>query len=451
MSSEQEWQHVDEAINWIHSLQTLGIKPGLKRMEWMLERLDHPHRRLKYVHVGGTNGKGSTISFLRHVLEEAGYDVGTFTSPYLERFQNRIQVNGVDIPDDDLLKLTKQIKPLADELARSELGAPTEFEVVTMIAILYFAKVAYPDLVLWEVGLGGRLDSTNVVAPILSIITNVGHDHQHILGGTLAEIAREKAGIIKPGVHTVTAVQDEEALEVIKAVAKEKPANLYTLGKEYHFQMEKSTPSEQVFTFSSIFKTYEQIKIHMPGRHQLENASVAIMALELLKQFYAIIWEEEELYAGMAKARWKGRLETIKEEPFTIIDAAHNPEGMASLGDYLAEHYRDWRITVFFSALQDKAIEQMLVSLQGKVDKLIFTQFDFPRVAKAEAILEHWKALSRSETIATVAADWYEAYQEELKFYEQLTKEEKKKQLILFTGSLYFISEVRKRLAGAER
>ena len=180
--------------------------------------------------------------------------------------------------------LTKQIKPLADELAKSELGAPTEFEVVTMIAILYFAKVAYPDLVLWEVGLGGRLDSTNVVAPILSIITNVGHDHQHILGETLADIAAEKAGIIKPGVHTVTAVQDEEALAVLKAEAKAKPGQSIYIGQRISVPGGKEVRlARQVFTFRSIFNTYEEIKIHMQGRHQLENASVAIMALELLK------------------------------------------------------------------------------------------------------------------------------------------------------------------------
>lgn len=439
MQREQDWQQVDQAIDWIHSLLTMGIKPGLKRMEWMLERLNHPHRHLQYVHIGGTNGKGSTLSFLRHVLQEAGYDVGTFTSPYIERFQNRIQLNGVDIPDEDLLALAKQVKPLADELATTELGAPTEFEVLTVIAILYFATISYPDIVLWEVGLGGRYDSTNVVAPILSIITNVGHDHQHLLGETIADIAHQKAGIIKSGVHVVTGVENQEALAVIKQEAEAKLANLYTLQEEFQYHVKETSLARQTFHFRSMFASFEDLQITMQGRHQLANASVAIMALELLKQFYALIWDEEHLRAGLEKASWIGRLETLRDKPLTMVDGAHNPEGMAALAAHLAEHFADYKVTVIFSSLQDKQIGQMLTHLVDKVDHLILTSFDFPRVAEAEQIVE---LLPRQEgTQVTVESDWYAAY-------KQLVErgEHSDKHLILFTGSLYFISEVRQRL-----
>lgn len=438
--NEQEWQHADQAIEWIHSLLTLGLKPGLKRMEWMLERLNHPHRRLKFIHVGGTNGKGSTVAFLRHVLQEAGFEVGTFTSPYIERFHNRVQLNGQDIADEDFLALAKIVKPLADELATTELDTPTEFEVVTTIAILYFATVVYPDIVLWEVGLGGRLDSTNVVAPILSIITNVGHDHMHILGEKLEDIAFEKAGIIKSGVHTVTAIHQEEALAVVKEKAKEKQANLYIANRDYNVEIGTSTLREQTFTFQSMFATYENLKITMQGKHQIQNASVAVMALEVLKQFYALIWDEEHLRAGLEKAAWIGRLETLIENPLTIIDGAHNPEGIAALAQFLEEHYQNKKITLFFSAMKDKKIAEMLSTLQGKVDRLIVTQFDFPRVASADELLEQVQESSLNDKMDISAeADWHEAYQ-------HLVQLETEDEVILFTGSLYFISAVRERL-----
>ncbi|WP_369345632.1 bifunctional folylpolyglutamate synthase/dihydrofolate synthase [Caldalkalibacillus mannanilyticus] len=358
--NQTEWKSVDEAIEWIHSFLTLGIKPGLKRMEWMLERCGHPERRVKFIHVGGTNGKGSTVSYMRHVLQEAGYEVGSFTSPYIERFQNRIQINGQDIADHDLLSLAQKVKPLAEELAETELGAPTEFEIVTMIAILYYATVAYPDYVLWEVGLGGRLDSTNVVVPILSIITNVGFDHIHILGDRIEEIAFEKAGIIKAGIPVVTGVTDDQALPVIAEKAKEMKATLYTLNSGFHYQLESFTEELQTFSFQSMFQQYDHLLLSMKGPHQVHNASLAIMALEVLKQYYAIIWDEEHLRAGLQKTEWMGRLEKINEQPLTYLDGAHNPEGMEALSQTIQMYYSDRPITVIFSAMKDKEMKGML-------------------------------------------------------------------------------------------
>lgn len=380
--NQTEWKSVDEAIEWIHSFLTLGIKPGLKRMEWMLERCGHPERRVKFIHVGGTNGKGSTVSYMRHVLQEAGYEVGSFTSPYIERFQNRIQINGQDIADHDLLSLAQKVKPLAEELAETELGAPTEFEIVTMIAILYYATVAYPDYVLWEVGLGGRLDSTNVVVPILSIITNVGFDHIHILGDRIEEIAFEKAGIIKAGIPVVTGVTDDQALPVIAEKAKEMKATLYTLNSGFHYQLESFTEELQTFSFQSMFQQYDHLLLSMKGPHQVHNASLAIMALEVLKQYYAIIWDEEHLRAGLQKTEWMGRLEKINEQPLTYLDGAHNPEGMEALSQTIQMYYSDRPITVIFSAMKDKEMKGMLKKIEGLVDRLILTQFHFQELLR---------------------------------------------------------------------
>lgn len=444
MSVEQEWKSADEAIEWIHSLLTLGIKPGLKRMEWMLERLGHPERRLKFIHVGGTNGKGSTCSFISHVLQEAGFEVGLFTSPYIERFHNRIQVNGQDISDSDLLQLTQQVKPLADELGETELGSPTEFEVVTTLAILYFAKVAYPDFVVWEVGLGGRLDSTNVVVPILSLITNVGYDHIHILGNQIEEIAFEKAGIIKSGVPIVTGSTIPAALQVIEEKAQEKKATIYTYQHSFTMEPVRHESGVQTFTFQSMFARYENLQITMQGRHQLDNAAVAIMGLEVLKQYFAVVWDEEHLRAGLKKTSWIGRMEKVAEQPLTLIDGAHNPEGFQALRGTIDQDYAGRPITVLFSAMKDKEIIKMLEHLDGAIHRLILTQFDFPRAAKVSELMEQikqaqkeWKMEIRGEE------NWEKAYQD-------VCLHANHNEVIFITGSLYFISEVRKVLKEKE-
>ncbi len=185
----------EEAVAWIHGRLRLGMKPGLKRMEWMMEKLGHPERRVRAVHIGGTNGKGSTVAYLRSILQAAGYSVGTFTSPYVEQFNERISINGEPIRDEEIVELVQTIKPLADELEQTELGGPTEFEVITAMMLDYFRqKKPIQDIVLIEVGLGGRLDSTNIIYPLLSVITNVSYDHMNILGDTLDQIAAEKRG-----------------------------------------------------------------------------------------------------------------------------------------------------------------------------------------------------------------------------------------------------------------
>src|SRR5690606_20084653 len=196
----------EEAVEWITGLVPFGIRPGLARVEAMLDTLGRPERRLKVVHVAGTNGKGSTSALLAAVLRQCGYVTGTFNSPYISRYSDRIRVNGEDIPDGVLVEIANMLKPMADELAESELGPPTMFEITTVLAFVYFARYAYPDVVVMETGLGGLLDSTNVVVPIASIITNVRHDHMDILGDRLADIARQKAGIIKPGVPVISGV-----------------------------------------------------------------------------------------------------------------------------------------------------------------------------------------------------------------------------------------------------
>lgn len=306
-----EFQHYEQAVHWVTGLVSFGIKPGLKRMDKLMEKLEHPHRRLKFIHVAGTNGKGSTCAFLSKVLIDCGYQVGTFTSPYLEKFTNRIELNGKSIPEETALILVNQIKPFVDEIAETELGQPTMFEVVTAMALIYYAREAYPDYVVWETGLGGRLDCTNIVNPIVSVITNVGHDHMEILGDTLAKVAEEKAGIIKPGIPVVSTVEQPEVIEVIKRKAMEKKSSLYLLGEQFNYSPIESTDNKQSLSFSGPFQDLGNVPVSLSGAHQMKNAAAALMTLEVLRQYYAAIVDEEHIISGIGQTVWPGRWKSV--------------------------------------------------------------------------------------------------------------------------------------------
>ncbi|MCU9614029.1 bifunctional folylpolyglutamate synthase/dihydrofolate synthase [Caldibacillus lycopersici] len=420
-----------EVENWVNNRLKLGIKPGLKRMEWMMERLNHPEHHIKTVHIGGTNGKGSTTTFLRSILQAAGYQVGTFTSPYFEKFNDRICANGVPISDEDLIQIANVILPLAEELGNTELGEPTEFEIITAIGFYYFAKVNPVDIALIEVGLGGRLDSTNIIHPLVSVITTIGYDHMHILGNTLAEIAFEKAGIIKSGVPLITGVKNEEALPVILEQAKTKKAPIYALGKQFTVTDLGPDHHGESFSVSTAFMHYENLQLSMLGQHQIENAALAVMAAQILKEFYAFLIDDENIQNGLAKAYWPGRFEVVSNNPVIIMDGAHNKEGMESFVRSLQRHYPNKRGTILFAAMKDKPLDEMIGLLDKLPYELVFTEIDYPRAAKAEELYQ----LSRAE-MKQARTDWKSVILEKI---EQMDKEE----LLILTGSLYFLSEAK--------
>ncbi|ADU95052.1 bifunctional folylpolyglutamate synthase/dihydrofolate synthase [Geobacillus sp. Y412MC52] len=424
----------EEAVAWIHGRLRLGIKPGLKRMEWMMEKLGHPERRVRAVHIGGTNGKGSTVAYLRSILQAAGYSVGTFTSPYVEQFNERISINGQPIRDEEIVELVQTIKPLADELEQTELGGPTEFEVITAMMLYYFGKQNIQDIVLIEVGLGGRLDSTNIIYPLLSVITNVSYDHMNILGDTLDQIAAEKAGIIKSGIPLVTAVNEPEAWDVIAKTAAERKAKTYRLGVDFTVSDRQATVEGEQFSLVTPFAEYRDLRIQMPGAHQVENAAVAVMAAELLRLGYSFLIDPEHIADGLATAAWPGRFERVSDSPLIILDGAHNEAGIRSLVETVRAHYPDKHVHVLFAALTDKPLERMIQLLDELADTITFTTFDFPRAAAAEQLAD----LS-SHPQKAVTGDWVGWISEKK---NQMGSDE----LMLITGSLYFISEVRKRL-----
>lgn len=422
------FQTYEDAISWIHSRLRLGIKPGLKRMEWMMEKLDHPERRLKSVHIGGTNGKGSTVAYLRSILVSAGFKTGTFTSPYFEQFNERISLNGQPVKDEEILRLVNDIYPLSEELEKTELGAPTEFEVITAMAFRYFADVNPVDIALFEVGLGGRFDSTNIVHPLLSIITSIGLDHTAILGDTYEQIAFEKAGIIKSGVPALTAVSQEGALSVIEKTAKEKNAKLYRLGSEIGISDHQSADRGERFTVSTIFREYKDLEISMLGSHQTKNAALAAAAAGILNQYYSFMIEEKDLRKGLSEAYWPGRLELLSDDPVVLMDGAHNEEGIMALAAELDKRYSGKKIAVVFAALSDKKLDKMIGILDEAADRITFTQFDFPRAADAEMLA----GLSASRN-KTSCASWEEAIRTELSNLQSAD-------VLVITGSLYFLS-----------
>ena len=419
-----------EALNWIHSREKFKVKPGLARMEWMMERVGHPERSMNAIHIAGTNGKGSTLSFLRELLQAQGYTVGTFTSPYIVRFNERISLNGEPISDEHLSELVERVKPVAEELAKTPLGEPTEFEVITAMSMMYFAEQS-PDFVIYETGLGGLYDSTNIIHPNVSIITNIGKDHMNILGDTYEQIAFEKAGIIKEGIPVICGAKQPEAIEVIRNKADEVGANMFLLGEHFHASHTVSSPTGESFQFTTAGEETLFFTSAMKGVHQVDNACLALKTMDVLRQKG---WKfDRDLYAqAITKTRWPARFETVLNHPLVIIDGAHNEEGTKALVDTLKAHYEGRKIILVYSALEDKPVSRMLEMLSEVVDGVYTTTFDFPR-ALSETELKNLSPIEVTEAVK----DYEQAIEQAL---SQVDHDD----LLLVTGSLYFISEVRK-------
>lgn len=435
-------QTYHEAVEWMNGLIPFGIRPGLTRIERLMTLLGEPHRHLKFIHVAGTNGKGSTCAMLTSVLLRSGYDVGTFTSPYITKFTNRFQFNGEDIPEETLLALANRLHPLVEEIAATELGSPTVFEVCTALAILYYATVAFPDVVVWETGLGGRMDVTNIVTPIVSVITNVGYDHTDILGDTLERIAAEKAGIIKSGVPVVSCVTQPEVVEVIRKAAADKQATLYLLGEQFAYELCDGDESGQTFTFRGLFRDM-QIGIGLLGEHQCANAAGAMMTLEVMRQYLAFVLDDGNVLDGFMNARWAGRLEQMSDQPRIIIDGAHNPEGAESLVRSLSSIYRYRRLIFMMGMLVNKHHRAYLKHILPLVNTLILTEPDFRRkmdAAEMAGIVENLRpSYAKQDVEVIVEQDWRKAL-------ELLRSRTEAEDLGVVSGTLYLISDVRAAL-----
>ena len=421
-----------ENNQWIAHYRTDQPHFGLERMVELLALRGNPHLKLKVIHIGGTNGKGSTIAFLKNMLEKMGLRVGVFSSPYLIHYTDQISINGESIPKARLEDLMAAYKSLLEGEAAANLQGTTEFEIITAIAYDYFASEQV-DVAIMEVGMGGLLDSTNVCQPILTGITTIGLDHVALLGDTLKAIAEQKAGIIKQGIPLLTGRIAPEALSMIDRIAEGKDAPRLAYGANYQVRHKESVVTGQVFDYTSVVRQ-GRFQTGLLGLHQIENAG---MAIALLDNFCQEDGRELPANTLLAKAleetRWPGRLEVVSREPLMILDGAHNPHAIKALLATLQERFADYRKEILFTCIKTKALEDMLDLLGAMPDtELTLTHFDDSRATDENVLKEAAKSRNLS----------YQGWQDFLE--QKLTdKKEERKTVRIVTGSLYFLSQVR--------
>ena len=420
-------------IDRIHEFNRFGMVLGLDRMEELLRRLGNPQDDLKVIHVAGTNGKGSVSKYLEEGLSACGYKMGLYTSPYIETFNERIRYDGADISDEDLEYYGQKVVSAAEAMVADGLDSPTEFEVVTAIAFLYFAG-RQADITILEVGLGGIGDSTNVVkCPLASVITSISYDHMAQLGSSLAEIAVNKAGIIKTGCPVIANVPQRDAAKIIARKAYAMGSRLYDISG-IRAAVSDETPFSQRVSMELYEKSYSDVEISMVGRHQAENLKTALATLEILRKSGAVKLDREALYEGLKRARQPGRFEVISEDPLVIIDGAHNEAGAQALQETMAQHFAGKKILLVAGILADKEIDSIVKFLTKITDHIIVTEPDNPRKLAAEKLAEHVADFGvAAEVVSDVEAAVHRA-KELADDYD----------VILFAGSLYLIGDVRR-------
>lgn len=420
-------------IDRIHEFNRFGMVLGLDRMEELLRRLGNPQDDLKVIHVAGTNGKGSVSKYLEEGLSACGYKMGLYTSPYIETFNERIRYDGADISDEDLEYYGQKVVSAAEAMVADGLDSPTEFEVVTAIAFLYFAD-RQADITILEVGLGGIGDSTNVVkSPLASVITSISYDHMAQLGSSLAEIAVNKAGIIKTGCPVIANVPQRDAAKIIARKAYAMGSRLYDISG-IRAAVSDETPFSQKVSMELYEKSYSDVEISMVGRHQAENLKTALATLEILRKSGAVKLDREALYEGLKRARQPGRFEVISEDPLVIIDGAHNEAGAQALQETMAQHFAGKKILLVAGILADKEIDSIVKFLTKITDHIIVTEPDNPRKLAAEKLAEHVADFGvAAEAVSDVEAAVHRA-KELADDYD----------VILFAGSLYLIGDVRR-------
>ncbi len=433
------------AIEKIQGFERFGSVLGLERMKVLMELLGNPQDDLKCLHVAGTNGKGSVCRFLCEALRANGYKVGLFSSPFIEVFNERIEFDGTYISDSDLASCTERVLKQVDVMLERGFDSPTEFEVVTAIAFLYFKEKA-ADFVILEVGLGGRGDSTNIIkAPLLSIITSISYDHTDRLGKTLAEIAGEKAGIIKAGVPVVMNVKTDnrEAEKVIARKAYEVGSVLHNVTK-FRCGNERTDMDGTTFDAMIYGTSYADVDISMLGSHQVQNAMTALTALELLRKDNIIKVNRENLYAGIRNARVIGRFELMrwtegeygeKKPPYVILDGAHNEAGGKAFADTVTSRLPGKRLLIVCGILADKDIDGILDNFTDVCDEFIATEPDSERKMPAEQLCD---IIRGKGAHCTVCADPEQAVALAL---DKQTNEGY--DAVVFTGSLYLLGKIR--------
>lgn len=419
----------NEAIAYVESTGKFAINLGLQRIQRLCDLAGNPEKDLRVIHVAGTNGKGSVTTFISSILISQGYRVGIYTSPYIERFTERIKINSSEIGEDEVARLITEISPDIDRVEKEGLERPTEFEIITACAFKYF-KEQKVDFVLLEVGLGGRFDATNIVDPFLSVITTISYDHMNVLGDTLGKIAFEKAGIIKEGRPVVIYPQDKEAMDVILSEAKMKNSPVKHAGDMKYKVIQDSVDGIVFNVLGS--REYKGIRLKMTGSYQVMNAITALRAIEVLAE-EGIKIENRAIYEGFAASAWPGRFEIMNREPYIVLDGGHNMQGIEVLTSSLKKYFPGKKIRIVCGMLKDKEYGKMIERLGEAASEFIAVRANSPRALSADELRS---AIEESGKKAIAAGSIREGVDKAL----EVTKKE---EVLVFCGSLYMIGEVR--------
>jgi len=406
--------HYAEAIRFLYSLQMFGARPGLETPRRLAELAGNPHHGLRFIHVAGTNGKGSTCAMLESIYRAAGLRVGLFTSPHLVSFAERIQVNRQLVPEVEMARLVREILPSIEEFSTED--HPTFFEVVTVMALRYFAE-QHCDLVIWETGLGGRLDATNIVTPLASVITNIDFDHRPWLGDTLEQIAAEKAGIIKPGVPVLTAAEPGRGLEVIAAKAQQLDALLTVIDRN-----------------DAEGSLLDAAKLPLLGDHQRLNAALAVATVRAVETHFPV--PQEIILAGLAQVHWPGRMQLAKgsDGQSFLLDGAHNPASAEALADAFRQQFPEACPALILGVLSDKDWRPLAEILAPLARRLLLVPVNSRRSLAPEELLPVCRGANPQATI-NVCASLAEALEQS-----------RQEPLVIITGSLYLVGEAMERL-----
>jgi dihydrofolate synthase / folylpolyglutamate synthase len=400
-----------EALAYLHQLSQFGFQPGLDSTRRLAAAVGNPQDRLRFIHVAGTNGKGSTCAFLESMYRAAGFRTGLYTSPHLVRFGERIQVGRHPLPEETLARLVSELR----QRMPADL-TPTFFEFTTVVALMAFAEAAV-DVVLWETGLGGRLDATNIVTPLASVITSIGLDHMQVLGGTVGEIAAEKAGIIKPGVPILTSVDRADALAVIQYRARELDSHCVVV--------DAAAVSRMTWPVSLL------------GPHQRVNATLAVVTVRLLRAFLPV--SDEHLVHGLANTRWAGRMQVFQRgEQTWLLDGAHNADGVAAFRRALTQHYPERHPVMVLGMLRDKAWREMATHLAPAASRLVIAPVSSPRTVQADELRQALQEARCGRAVRACAS------------VDEALRAVAREPFVAVTGSLYFIGEVLEQLGLAD-
>lgn len=391
----------EESLAYLDEIALVGSSYGLDTMRELMRRLDNVEKNLSFIHIAGTNGKGSILAYTSAILRQSGYKTGVFSSPALNSFRERIQVNGEYITKEALARHTTHLKEICTAMVADGFHHPTYFELSLALGLLYYAETNCQIVVL-EVGLGGRLDATNIITPLVSVIASISLDHTQLLGNTLAEIATEKGGIIKPYIPIVISPQKEEATLTLKNIAAERKSPFISVRRNHIIKLSANRDGQH-FSYHSENVQLDDIFITLLGEHQLENAATALEAVNCLRQAGFVI-TDENITLGFANARWPGRLERISQNPDFIVDGAHNPDAALRLAQALETYYPDTRKIFILSILADKDYSDILRTTLPLAKTVIVTTTDNPRALSATELAENARQFNQNIIICPTLA-----------------------------------------------